>query len=171
MKINKRILTIFSLLIIMSFSTSCLKDEPLFNWDDMKSVVELPYKNHYLRASSVTPAKNVQFELLVNYTVPYKEDNTEDISVTLDVRPDMLADYNTSLGASGTYIILPSSTYTIPSLVIKAGTRLSSSIFEINTSSLQAGKKYLLPIVIKSVSGGKIISGNFGHLYLRVDMK
>lgn len=173
MKAIKRFFILICLIATTLTSTSCLKDEPLFDWDAMKFVIELPYKNNVPAAKTfVTPAANVSFDFMVNYTVPYESDNQEDIPVTIAADPDAVTAYNQSLGsAAGTYILLPASTYTLPSPVIAKGKRLYQTPLEIKTATLQPGKKYVLPVKITGVPTGYTISGNFGIVYLRVHMK
>lgn len=170
MKTLNRFLLLICLIAVGFSSTSCLKDDSLIDWSKLGVVIELPYKNHYLRATKVTPVKNISFDFMVNYTVSYDSDNTEDIPVTIVKDASMIDAYNASLGTSGTYIELPESTYKLPSPVIAKGTRLYKTTIEINTATLSAGKKYIIPIKITGVPQGYTISGNFGHVYLRVDM-
>lgn len=159
------------LIVTTLTSTSCLKDDPLFDWDKMGFVIELPYKsNTPASKTAVTPANNVSFDFMVNYTLPYESDNKEDIPVGIAAAPEALDAYNKSLGASGTYILLPASAYTLPSPVIAKGKRLFQAPLEIKTSGLELNKKYVLPVKITSVPAGYTISGNYGIVYLRVHM-
>lgn len=169
MKNLNRIITALCLAALCLSFTSCLKDDPLINWKDMKSVIELPYKKHYYNLSKVIPGENEIFKLMVNYTIPYASDNKEDISVQLGVDESMVETHNATYFKDSE--LLPPAAYSIPSVVIKAGTRLWEGNMTINTSTLKPGVEYVLPIVIKSVPQGYIMSGNFHHLYLRVQMK
>ena len=158
-------------LLCMFTMTSCLKDDPLFDWSAMKSVIELPYLQHNVRVSKVSPVEEVSFDLYVNYTVPYASDNKEDIKVTLGIDEDLLDSYNASLGSSGTYEILPAANYSLPDVLIKKGERLFSTKLNVKTDGLDAGKKYIIPVVIESVPDGYTKSGNFGYVHFRVDME
>lgn len=170
--ITNKIILFFCLIAVTLTSSSCLKDDPLFDWDQAGVVVEMPYKSHYILRTSVIPTTNQVFELMVNYTVPYASDNKTDLSVQLGVDEAMLATYNAGLAAeTKKYVLLPAGTYTLPSPIIKAGTQLWKESMTVNTSTLKPGAKYLLPIKIVGVPTGYTISGNFGHLYLRIDMK
>ncbi|MEG0518871.1 MAG: DUF1735 domain-containing protein [Bacteroidales bacterium] len=171
MKTINKFFPLVCLIVTALTSTSCLKDDNFIEWDKMGVVIELPYVNHYITQTKVLPTKDISFDFLVNYTVPYAEDNQQDISVSLAVAPDMVKTYNQSLGSTGTYILLPESAYTLPSPVIPKGKRLYEAPFTIKTSDLQPGEKYLLPIKIAGVPAGYTISGNFGHVYLRIHMK
>ncbi|MEF9930921.1 MAG: DUF1735 domain-containing protein, partial [Bacteroidales bacterium] len=120
----------------------------------------------------VVTSKNAEFTLMVNYTVFQVSDNTVDIPVTLAADESLVATYNAGLASSTKkYVLLPATTYTLPSPIIKAGTQLWKENMTVNTSTLKKGEKYLLPIKIASVPAGYTISGNFGHVYLRIDMK
>ena len=169
--INKFISGLCFMALLLT-STSCLDDDPLVDWDNLGVVIELPYKTHEYNLTKVTPNENETFPLMVNYTISRASDNTEDISVQLGVDESMVETYNASLAASAQkYKLLPASTYSLPStLVIKKGTQLLEETMTINTSSLTPGEYYLLPIKITGVPQGYTISGNFGHLYLRVQM-
>ena len=161
-------------------ATSCLNDTPLINWEDLGVVVELPYKSHYLLykshyllSTNVTPGQEVSFDIKVNYTIDYASKVTEDIPVNLAVDPDMVDEYNATLPASAQkYKIFPEGTYELPTTItIKKGTQLAEQTMTVNTSDLVPGEYYILPVVISGVPEGYIASGNFGHLYLRIQMK
>lgn len=169
--IANKIILLFCLVALTLSSTSCLKDDPMFDWDQAISVIEFPYKSHDILFTKTKTTENLNVELMVNYTVPYASDNGEDIHVTLGVDESMVAKYNNGLAASTKkYVLLPAGTYTLPSPVIQRGTQLWKQVMVINTANLQPGEKYLLPVKITGVPQGYTISGNFGHVYLRVDM-
>lgn len=115
----------------------------------------------------------VTFELMLNYTIDYADKVTEDIPVGLTVNAGMVEEFNNSLAASEQPCgIFPDGSYTLPSqLVIAAGTKRTAVDFNINvTSAFEPGHRYLLPVVISSVPDDYIISGNFGHLYLEINI-
>ncbi len=171
-RILNNFLAIATLCVVLFSSTSCLKDDPMFDWDAAIPVIELPYKSHYLTSSKVTPEKNVSFNLMVNYTIPFASDNKEDIKVGLKVDESLVSVYNASLASTAKkYELLPAGTYNLPSeITIAKGTQLWKQDLEINTSSLTPKTYYILPVVISSAPQGYTISGNFGHVYLRVQM-
>ena len=109
---------------------------------------------------------------MVNYTIPYASDNKEDIKVGLGVDESMVARYNATLAATAQkYVLLPASSYTLPSeITISKGTQLWKQELEINTSGLTPKTYYVLPVVITNTPKGYTISGNFGHVYLRIQM-
>jgi hypothetical protein len=149
--------------------TSCLNDDPLVDWDAMVTVIEFPYINHYITKTKVTATENTTFDLMVNYTIADKKDSKTDIPVELAVDEARVKVYNDANNNAG-YELLPASTYTLPAVVIPAGVQLVTLPVEVNTSGLTPKKKYILPLVIRSVPSGYVVSGNFGHVYLRVDM-
>lgn len=170
MKTINKIMTTLCLMTLVLSSTSCLKDKPLINWSDMKSVIELPYKSHYKILTHVVPDHNEEFKLMVNYTIPYASDNKEDIPVRLGVDESLVETYNATNADEKQYELLPASAYTIPDVVIAKGTQYWEKDMIIKTDMLSRGKYYLLPIVIVEVPANYIISGNFGYVYLKVQM-
>lgn len=170
--IHKTILA-FALPALMFGATSCLNDEPLIDWSQLGVVVELPYTSHNQVKNNVSQDTVVTFELMVNYTIDYADKVTEDIPVGLAVNADMVEEFNSGLAASEQPCeIFPEGSYTLPSqLVIAAGTKKTAVDFDINvTSAFEPGHRYLLPVVISGVPDDYIISGNFGHLYLEINM-
>lgn len=165
-KIFKILLSFVGTLFLFS---SCLQDDPRVDWDQISPLIELPYVSHTLSATKVVPGEDISFDLMVNYTIADKKDNKNDIPVGLAVDEALVAKYNTENQAS--YILLPAACYTLPEVLIAKGTQLFESKLAIQTASLQPGKQYLLPVVIQTVPAGYTISGNFGVLYLRVNMK
>lgn len=171
MKTINKFISGLCLMALLLTSTSCLNDDPFVDWDNLGGVIELPYKKHEYSLTKVTPDENKTFSLMINYTIARASDNTEDISVQLGVDESMVETYNASLAASARkYVLLPASAYSLPTVVIQKGTQLFEETMTINTSSLTPGVYYLLPIKITGVPQGYTVSGNFGHLYVKVLM-
>ena len=178
---TKHIHLIMLALVSSLFATSCLKDEFVVDWEKARSitVIELPYISHSMVATNQIPTANYTFkEVMVNCTAAYASDIKTDISVGLAVDAAMVAKYNSDNGLNGTtaarkpYVLMPSAAYTVPGTVtISAGVRESTFDVPINTSLLEPGGKYMIPLKIVSVPAPYIISGNFGILYMRVDMR
>lgn len=162
-------LSVFVTVMALFTLTSCLKDDPWTDWSQLKSPIELPYNSHSLTETKVNPGDQVTFDLMVNYTIPDQKNMVEDIPVDLAVDEALVDSYNKTNGSS--YLLIPSSCYTLPEVVIKKGVRLWKQDFVVNTTGLEAGKRYILPIIIKSVPSNYLISGNFGVVYLRIHMK
>ncbi len=168
----KNILKRTVLLLLTSASlllTSCLKDEPLINWDDAIYVIELPYKSHYLLKQKIEQGTEVEYDFMVNYTINDVDKMTEDIPVKLAVDESLVDTWNSA--NTSKYELLPAGTYTLPTdATLTKGNRIWNGQVVINTESLEAGGKYMLPIVIDNVPDKYVISGNFGHLYIRLDL-
>ncbi|MDQ2720008.1 MAG: DUF1735 domain-containing protein [Bacteroidota bacterium] len=84
---------------------------------------------------------------------------SNDITVTFKIDSTLINSYNAQNGTS--YIMLPASSYQIPSLsaVIKAGQTGSNSLpVKITTTNLDKGGKYILPVTIANVTSGTIDS-------------
>lgn len=168
MKILKQTISILCLSLMAFGSVSCLKDDPIVDWDDIKYVIELPYKSHYLLDTKPVDDK-VNFQLMVNYAIDDAAKIKTDIPVQLGVDESLVAVYNA--GSATKYTLLPASAYTLPSdVVIRAGNRLWQQTMTVNTSGLDKGGRYILPVRIVGVPEGYTISGNFGHVYLRINM-
>lgn len=178
MKTTIKTITLFTCFVLL-FS-SCLKDEPTWDWSKIQGwgVVELPYKAHWQRKTQVVPPTPVEFDLMLNYTIPDKKDMKEDIVVTLSVAATQaeLDRFNKAMGLKGAsaYQLLPAGSYTVPTtLTIPKGTQLIDFKVQVTTSGLDPanGKFYLIPVKIESASNNHIVSGNFGYLDLRIDLK
>lgn len=169
--LNKILFTLVSIICLFG-TTSCLKDDPIIDWGNIKYVIEMPYKSHYILKQKVAVGTDITLDLMVNYTINDVKHVKESIPVDLGIDESLVAAYNSGLSSSTKkYILLPASTYNLPKqATIEKGTRLWSGTFSVKTSTLKKGEKYLLPIKITNVPSGYSISGNFGHLYIRIDM-
>lgn len=159
--------------------TSCLKDEGMVKWENgIYNIVEFAHVSHNVRIQNVKPTANITFTpLYLNYTIPKLEDHKSDVTVSLGIDESRVAKYNSdnaldgSLPSKQPYLLMPASAYTLPTtLNIPAGTRTITWDLPVNTSTLEPGKKYMIPVVITGAPGGITISGNFGYLLLRADM-
>lgn len=174
-KINLLFLGIISMLL----ATSCLKDDPMINWDEgIYTIVEFAHTSHNVRLTNVNPSTDRTFTpLYLNYTIPWLKDHTSDIVVNIGIDESLVAKYNTAQGLNGStiakqpYTVMPSSAYTLPAtLTIPAGVRTLTWSLDLKTAGLERGQKYIIPVVINGAPAGITISGNFGHLLLRADM-
>ena len=178
---TKNIHVLFIAFACCLFATSCLNDDFAIDWDEAKktTLIELPYIAHNLSALAQVPTANYTFgNVLVNCTAISASDIKADIAVGLAVDAALVATYNTANALDGTttakkpYVLMPADAYTLPaSVTIKAGVRTASFDVPVNTSSLATGGKYIIPVKITTVPAPYVISGNFGILYLRVDMR
>ncbi|MEF9931512.1 MAG: DUF1735 domain-containing protein, partial [Bacteroidales bacterium] len=110
--ITNKIMLFLCLVAVTLTSSSCLKDDPLFDWSEAGVVIEMPYKSHYILRDGVVPTKNQDYVLRVNYTISYASDNKNDIDVKLGVDESMVATYNAGLASTTKkYVLLPAGTY------------------------------------------------------------
>jgi hypothetical protein len=94
---------------------------------------------------------------------------SQDIKVTFQIDPSLISSYNTTNGSS--YVLLPASSYSIPSLMatIKAGETGSNNLpLKIITTNLDKSMKYMLPVTLASVSSG-FIDSSLRTTYFTVD--
>ncbi|MEO8111269.1 MAG: DUF1735 domain-containing protein [Ginsengibacter sp.] len=94
---------------------------------------------------------------------------SQDIMVTFQIDPSLIDSYNAAHGSS--YVLLPASSYSIPSLMatIKAGETGSDNLpLGITTTNLDKSIKYILPITIASASSG-FIDSSLRTTYFTVD--
>lgn len=106
---------------------------------------------------SFNPASTSEIlDLNVEYSGPSVAG--EDITVTIEADPAAVAKYNaTQTDPAKQYLVLPANAYTFPStkVKIKAGQTLSEVFqLEFNPSQIDGSKNWMLPISIKSASGG-----------------
>lgn len=93
----------------------------------------------------------------------------QDIDVTFQIDPSLISGYNATHGSS--YVLLPASSYSIPSLMatIKSGETGSNNLpLEITTTNLDKSIKYILPITIATASSG-FIDSSLRTTYFTVD--
>ena len=145
--ISKIILTI-ALPVLMLGTTSCLDDEPLIDWSVIEPVIELADSDHAQYANNMERGDVAEFMIIVNYTASYASDVKENIEVQLEVDLDTIPKINASLAASEVpFEAFPAASY--------ENLRLNATI--------PAG-------TIAGASDGYIISGNFDHLELEINM-
>lgn len=102
MKSITKILLIPALPAAMFAATSCLNDEPLIDWDEVKDhyVIELADNDHAQAENNMEQGDVAEFMIIVNYTASYAHEVTEDIHVTLGVDLDTIQKINAGLTAS-----------------------------------------------------------------------
>ncbi|RXF71925.1 DUF1735 domain-containing protein [Arcticibacter tournemirensis] len=71
------------------------------------------------------------------------------------------------------YTLAPSNFYTIPSkqVTIKKGERAATFVIKVKPKLIDFDHQYALPLVIKSASGGALISGTFGTALFNIGSK
>ena len=164
-------------------ATSCLDDEYLYDFENQKPVIELPYVNHSMTLSYKEGTESVSTPLYVNYSIADWRDINEEIPVVVDIDESLLPEGS---------LLLPQSSYnlTFPlTMTIKKASDVDSSdrgeesgklnnqsAMEMLTVNLQdenlvVGKTYALPVRIVSAPSQYTISGNFNTMVFEVTIK
>lgn len=171
---------LFTILAVCSL-TSCLEDEYLYDYDDQKPVIEIPYysSNTHTQTMRIPANKVLTTKFEVNYTIADWRNIKEQIPVVVDVDPSRLP-----AGA----IMMPTSAYDVqfPCTVTIQDAETAwknykreeynlqkmhqNITFNFDDPALENNKTYALPIAIKSVPAGYTISGNFGYMVFKVTM-
>ena len=171
--ISKIILTI-ALPVLMLGTTSCLDDEPLIDWSVIEPVIELADSDQAQYANNMERGDVAEFMIIVNYTASYASDVKENIEVQLEVDLDTIPKINASLAASEVpFEAFPAASYENLRLnaTIPAGTKRDTIYLNVDINEdFKVGRAYILPLRIAGASDGYIISGNFDHLELEINM-
>ena len=164
---------ILSLLFIIALSfsaTSCLDDDYLFDFDNMKPVIEIPGLDQNTNLSYKAGSESVSVKLYVNYSIADWRDIKEDIPVVVDIDTSYLEDDEELLPASSYSPTFPlTMTIKKASDVVPDRDKLNNQSAEetitvnLNDANLVSGKTYVLPVKIKEVPSQYTISGNFGY--------
>ncbi|WP_455632438.1 DUF1735 domain-containing protein [Parabacteroides sp.] len=159
--------------------TSCLDDDYLYDFDNQKAVIELPYVNHSLSLSYKTGDASVTTPLYVNYSIADWRDINEEIPVVVGIDESLLPS-----GAK----MLPASSYNLKfplTMTIKKASDIDPTDREkLNNQSAQenltinlkdknqvVGETYALPLHIESAPSQYTVSGNFNTMVFLVTIK
>ncbi len=177
---------IFSLLLLISslfLATSCLDDEYLYDFENQKPVIELPYVNHSMTLSYMAGTESVSTPLYVNYSIADWRDINEEIPVVVDIDESLLPEGS---------LLLPQSSYnlTFPlTMTIKKASDVDSSdrgeesgklnnqsamemlTINLKDANLVVGETYALPVRIVSAPSQYTVSGNFNTMVFQVTIK
>lgn len=171
--ITKVILTL-ALPAVMLGATSCLNDEPIIDWSVIEPVIELADSDHAQYQNNMERGDVAEFMIIVNYTASYASDVKENIEVQLEVDLDTIPKINASLAASEVpFEAFPAASYENLRLnaTIPAGTKRDTIYLNVDINDdFKVGRSYILPLRIAGASDGYIISGNFDHLELEINM-
>ena len=175
MKKKMKNINILLLLLVILTATSCLQDDPLVNWPDKNYIVEIADADHAFARNDVIVGTTIKFDkMLMNQCAVYASHITSSFDVQLGINVDLVARYNTNNGLNGSagrepFVLMPAANYTLPTKVtIEKGIRSTEFDVDVNTTGLNPGAKYLIPVIISSVPEPYIISGNFGYINLLV---
>jgi hypothetical protein len=101
---------------------------------------------------------------------------TSDVSVTLEVDPAFLDEYNEAHADDDDYTpfdLLPDSTFDLPSMTftIPKGQLDYEFEFDVFSTKIDLTENYALPLVIKSVTDGTVIASNLSTSIMNVTVK
>jgi hypothetical protein len=150
---------------------SCLKNGKYYvDFSKGATAVELPLAAHYVNKPfalaldvSATPTTYYAVVNVASVDVP-----SAPVTATLSVDKAYLDQYNADHGTS--YELLPDSAYSIPNMeaTIAAGHREDSVPILINTTKVESGHSWILPI---SISKSSVNISNWSHLMINVTAK
>lgn len=151
-------------IIFLLLTNSCVKTNSEYtNFADVHPIAEFylggPAINTAYIATQATPT---DYTIDVNLASPNPA--TKPITLTLAIDS---ADFNRMNDSVGDiYTLLPDSIYTVPNwkVTIATGQHLASLHIQVNSSKLNSGNLFILPLKITDASG-VTISGNFGNGY------
>lgn len=113
--------------------------------------------------------KNVDMTLTIDtppagaaFTISSSVKSTEDVNVTLEIRPELIEGYNSRYGKN--YRMAPEGTYSLSAMsaTIKAGYSTSEEV-EVDVTSLEGfeeGATYCIPVSIKSASSMTVLEAS-----------
>ncbi len=166
MKISRKIPYIFTgILAVFIAIASCNKADVITSAAEGNIYMPAAARNSSIALLLTDTAQTIPFSAAyggLNYP-------GQDITVGFKVDSGLVSSYNAAHGTH--YVILPASSYQVPSLsaVIKAGQTSSDIIpVSVTTKSLSRSMKYLLPVTIANVSSGKIDS-SLSTTYFAID--
>lgn len=176
MKSITKILLSIALPVVMLGTTSCLNDDPLVDWSQIKDhyVIELADSDHAQYSNNTQQGDEADFMIIVNYTASYASEVTEPIEVQLEVDLDTIAKINAGLAESEQpFLPFPEASYADLRLssTIPAGEKRDTIYLTVDVDeTFEVGRSYILPIRIAGASDGYLISGNFDYLNLEINM-
>ena len=176
MKSITKILLSVALPVVMLGTTSCLNDEPLVDWDQIKDhyVIELADSDHAQYSNNTEQGDVAEFMIIVNYTASYASEVTDNIEVQLEVDLDTIAKINAGLAASEQpFLPFPPASYADLRLnsTIPAGEKRDTIYLNVDVDeTFEVGRSYILPVRIAGASDGYLISGNFDYINLEINM-
>jgi hypothetical protein len=176
MKKKNILLLIIPMLCIVGLS-SCLKnknDQPDFS--GTTPVVELPVNSpmgdgsvNSLSTTLVQADTAAKYLFYVNYAA--SSTKATDITVTLNISPASIDNYNAAHSGDPKLTILPANTFTMPvTVTIPAGERRAQVPVTFTSNLLNPNLTYGLPVTITDASG-EVISKNFASLVVKVSVR
>lgn len=154
--------------------TGCLNDDEHYtDFKNVGAIAEIP-STAYASAGVLQNRSYLQQTAVVDsfdVNIASPQPPTQDVQVTVALSQSALAAYNNANG--DTYTVLPASLFQLitPTVTVKAGQRLASVKYQINTSSLKFTDHYALPFQITSASAGVTVSGNYATKVIGVVLR
>lgn len=152
--------------------TGCLNDDEHYtDFKNVGAVAEIPSSAFYGTLQSRSYLK--QTANVDSFDVNIASPNllTQDVQITVALSQSALTSYN-SVNTTN-YAVLPANLFQLitPTVTVKAGQRLASVKYQVNTSSLSFSNAYALPFQIVSASNGVVVSGNFATKVIAVVLR
>lgn len=154
--------------------TGCLNDDAHYtDFKNVGAIAEIP-STAYASAGVLQNRSYLQQTAIVDsFDVNIASPNvpTQDVQVTLAVSQSALTTYNTA--NDDDFTLLPSSLFQLitPTVTVKAGQRLATVRYQINTSTLKFTDHYAVPFQITSASNGVTVSGNYATKVIGVVLR
>lgn len=176
-----KIVQLFALFIGLTSLSSCLKKDSM-NIDTEETTSTIMELQFIENGSGSTINSGMQYFAGGALTYPSSEDeHIANFNVSLAGPVTLGGDLKVTIGIdeskkldnfssdSIAYDIMPDSLYDFVSteVTVKAGERIAPFQIKFYPSKVNPAYSYMLPVVIKDAQG-KIISGNFGTLYLHI---
>jgi len=176
---KKNIFKALSLLLAVSFLTSCLKDDRLvLDPEKGHNVIEFANPSTITTIGSVYPLYTFAYAIVPSVTLPItisysgpEATAPEDIVVNFGVGTDTEVDaYNTDQEKD--FSLMPSELYKLSTntVTIKKGESKATFSVSFTPDKFDFDLSYVLPLKITSASSG-IVSGNFNTILLSVNAK
>ena len=157
---------IISLLAVVLFATSCLKDKVGEDWtSSLKGKMYAQIPNNGAQTFTIAPIPTDQeFKFLVNIATDALP--TSDITVNFTIDKAAMAAYTAQVQAADTsvhwsYELYPSFTILDNPVTIKAGTRNAYIHVKVSRAdTIRLTGKYMIPITIADASSGVTVAAN-----------
>lgn len=156
--------------------TSCLNDDYLYDYENQKPVIELPYVNHSMNLTYKKGSTSVTTPLYVNYSIADWRNINEEIPVTVGIDESSLPNGTKMLPASSYNLTFPL-TLTIkkasdidPTDRSKLNNQSAQTdlTIDLTNSELVSGETYALPLIIESAPSQYTLSGNFNKMVFTI---
>lgn len=176
---KKYIYRTLSFMLVVSFLTSCLKDDSLvLDPEEGHNVIEFANPASITTIGSVYPLYTFSYDISPEATLPItisysgpESGAPEDITVNFDAGSDTeVKAYNEDQEKEFSLIDAGVFKLSTKSVIIKKGEKKATFNVTFATDKFDFSKSYVLPLKISSASSG-IVSGNFNTILISVGAK